>query len=139
MEGAGRVIGQAYALLYFSAEPLNLVDMQKILGISKGSASTAVRQLEQWRAVRKIWVKGDRKDYYVAEDWLGGVLKNALMDTVGGKLASYAGLLEEIEHGLDGSDGESTVFIRKRIEKLRAFQKKAAMLWGNPLVEKLLR
>lgn len=137
--GAGRVIGQTYALLYFSAAPLSLAVMQKMLGISKGSVSTAVRQLEQLRAVRKVWIKGDRKDYYAAEDWLGSVLKNALVDTVGKKLTSYAGLLEEIEHDLDSDNGEDNRFIRKKIEKLRAFQKKAETLWSNPVIEKILR
>ncbi len=108
--GAGRVIGQAYALFFFSADPLNLLNLQKILGISKGSASTAVRQLEQWRAVRKVWIKGDRKDYYVAEDWLGGVLRSALADTIGKKLGVYSSLLDQVERELGDKDGFIRIF-----------------------------
>ena len=78
--GAGRVLGQLYAYLYFSPEPRGLRDMQDALGISKGSASMTVRQLQQWGAVRKVWVKGDRKDYYTAEEWVGGIIRKALVD-----------------------------------------------------------
>ena len=84
--GFGRVIGQIYAYLYFSRTPRCLADLQNALGISKGSASMGVRQLEQWSAVSKVWVKGDRKDYYAANDWFGQILKSALVDTIGKKM-----------------------------------------------------
>jgi len=151
--GVGRVIGQLYAYLYFSREPKNLADMQEALAISKGSASTGVRQLEQWGAVRKVWVKGDRKDYYEASDWFGRVLKNAVLDMVGKKMSSYTSLMEEVESdlarlpapnrtggpaGIAGGDGEGR-FIRERIARLRAFQKKAQWVWNKPMIRKLLR
>jgi HTH-type transcriptional regulator, glycine betaine synthesis regulator len=139
--GAGRVIGQIYAYLYFSSSPRNLGNMQQALGISKGSASTAVRQLQQWGAVRKVWVKGDRKDYYEAIDWFGQILKKAIADTVGKKLSSYTSLLAEIGAELasikdEGGDGE---FIKSRLERLREFQMKTEKLWDDPIVQGLLR
>jgi DNA-binding transcriptional regulator GbsR (MarR family) len=139
--GVGRVIGQIYAYLYFGREPKNLADMREALGISKGSASTGVRQLEQWRAVRKVWVKGDRKDYYEASDWFGQIVKNAVLDTVGKKLSSYGSLLEQIESDLSripGGDGEGK-FIRERVAALRAFQKKAQWVWNKPMIRRLLK
>jgi len=139
--GVGRVIGQIYAYLYFSREPRNLADMQETLAISKGSASTGVRQLEQWGAARKVWVKGDRKDYYEAGDWFGGILKNALVETVGKKMAAYTTLLEETEAELArmSNGDEEGQFIRTRIARLRAFQQKAQTVLGNPMVRRLLR
>jgi len=139
--GVGRVIGQIYAYLYFGREPKNLAHMQEALGISKGSASTGVRQLEQWGAVRKVWVKGDRKDYYEASDWFGQIVKNAVLDTVGKKMSSYGALLEQVESDLariQGGDGEGE-FIRDRVATLRAFQKKTQDLWSNPIIRKLLK
>ena len=142
--GIGRVLGQIYAYLYFSPVSRNLNDMQEALGISKGSASTGVRQLEQWGAARKVWVKGDRKDYYQADDWFGKILKNAILDTVGKKMTVYTALLDEIETELsnlaDGSRGDGEYeFVKDRIEHLKAFQRRAQKLWGNPLVQRLLK
>src|SRR5512137_1651739 len=118
--GIGRVLGQIYAYLYFSPEPRNLAHMQQSLGISKGSASTGVRQLEQWGAVRKVWVRGDRKDYYEANDWFGRILKNAVVDLVGKRLDSYASLLEHAKsemQALGGGNGEAA-FISERLEHI---------------------
>ena len=137
--GVGRVLGQIFAYLYFSTEPRNLADMQAALGISKGSASTGVRQLEQWGAVRKVWIKGDRKDYYEANDWFGRILKNAIADTVGKKMSAYAALLDQLRGDLGGLHGGEGEFIRQRIERLREFNARTQKLWDSPLVQMLLK
>ena len=136
--GFGRVIGQIYAFLYFSREPRNLADMQEALGISKGSASTVVRQLEQWHAVQKVWVKGDRKDYYEANDWLGQIIKNALVDTVARRLTQYSSMLGEMEKEIEELDNGEKEFLKGRVAHLRRFQSHAQLLWENPLVKRLL-
>ncbi|NLB34331.1 MAG: hypothetical protein GX817_00675 [Elusimicrobia bacterium] len=61
------IAGQIYGLLYLSEEPVSLNDMVDKLAISKASASTNVRALESWGAVRKVWVSNSRRDYYEAE------------------------------------------------------------------------
>ncbi len=132
--GVGRVLGQLFAYLYFSPEPKNLAEMQEALGISKGSASTGVRQLEQWGAVKKIWIKGDRKDYYQANDWLGKILKKVILDVAGKKMASYKSFLEEVEAGLPEMKDEDS-FVRERIEHLRRFHNRAQKLWESALVK----
>ena len=139
--GIGRVIGQIYAYLYFSHEPRGLGDMQKTLGISKGSASMGVRQLEQWGAARRVWIRGDRKDYYEANDWFGKILKTLLVETLGKKLTSYATLLDEATRDLSSLNVENgeKEFVRKRIEHLRRFQQRAMNVWGNPVVQRLMK
>lgn len=140
--GLGRVVGQLYAYLYFSSIPKNLADMQEALGISKGSASTAVRQLEQWGATKKVWVKGDRKDYYEACDWFGRILKNAIIDTFGKRMSSYTSLLHEVEEDLttlESRDNGDGAFIRQRIDRLRQFQQKAQGILGNTIIQGLIK
>ena len=134
--GLGRAVGQVYAYLYFSPAHRGLADLHETLGISKGSASMTVRQLEQWGAVRKVWVKGDRKDYYEANDWIGQILRNVLVDTIGKRLAQANGLLStDVEASLSGPDAP---FIRERIENLRRFQSRARKVWENPIVRNLV-
>jgi len=138
--GLGRVPGQMFAYLYFSPVPRNLADMETALGISKGSASTIVRQLEQWGAVRKIWVKGDRKDYYQAVDWFGRIVKNLIQDQVRRKMTAYAMLLDEVGCVLDSvkdGDGEGK-FLKDRIERLRQIERRVRSAWDSRLVRKLL-
>jgi DNA-binding transcriptional regulator GbsR (MarR family) len=138
--GVGRVLGLIYAYLYFSPEPRGLSDLQTALGISKGSASTGVRQLEQWSAVRKVWVRGDRKDYYEANDWFGQILKNAVLDAVGKRIASSAALLSEAETRLAGATGNGDeAFIRARLAHVRRFQKRVQAMWDSRMLRRLLR
>jgi len=142
--GIGRVLGQIYAFLYFSPEPRSLNDLTRELGISKGSASMGVRQLEQWGALAKVWVRGDRKDYYRANDAFGRIIKNAIKDLAGKRMERSAALLDEVEAGLQPAPARKAgvsddVFVRGQLEKMRAFQKKAEGLWAGVLVKLLLR
>jgi DNA-binding transcriptional regulator GbsR (MarR family) len=139
--GIGRVIGQIYAYLYFSPSARSLADLQRDLGISKGAASMGVRQLEQWSGVRKIWVKGDRKDYYEANDWLGKILKDALVDLVGRRLSSWNVLLAESEAETTSANGHDpdAEFVRQRVSNLCAFQNKLQNAWNNPVIRMLLK
>ncbi len=61
-----RIVGQLYALLFLSPHPLSLDDMVDKLKISKGNASVNIRELERWNAVKKVWIKGERKNFYQA-------------------------------------------------------------------------
>jgi len=61
-----KVGGQIYALLFLSREPLSLDDISEILQVSKGNVSVNIRLLEETKLVKKIWVKGSRRDYYEA-------------------------------------------------------------------------
>jgi len=140
--GLGRVVGQIYAYLFFSPEPKNLADLRDTLGISKGSASIGVRQLEQWDAVRKVWVKGDRRDYYEASDWFGRIVKNVIADTVGKRMAGYGALLEEAERELfcvEPEAGSPRAHILERMKRLLRFQKKALGIWNSRIVQSVLQ
>lgn len=150
--GVGRVVGQIYAFLYFSEQPRTLDDMKEALGISKGSASMGVRQLEQWGAVQRVWVKGDRKDFYTANDYFGSIIRNLLSDIMGKRLAALSASLDSAESQLlscpvvelssnSPSDSPTSTidFLRIRVQRLRDFQKKVEKTWNNPLVKLMLK
>lgn len=62
-----KVGGQIYALLFLNEEPLSLDDISERLCVSKSNISINIRLLEEYKLVRKVWIKGSRKDYYAAE------------------------------------------------------------------------
>jgi DNA-binding transcriptional regulator GbsR (MarR family) len=149
--GVGRVIGQIYAYLYFSEEPRGLDHMKDALGISKGSASMGVRQLEQWGAVKRVWVKGDRKDYYTANDYFGSIIRNIMSDLMGKRLAGLAASLDAADVELNAASKTSDIrhqtsdlntnheFLKARVARLRDFQAKVNKTWNNPLVKMMLK
>src|SRR6185295_3367859 len=67
--GFSKVMGQLYAALLMSADPLSLDDLVILLDISKASVSMNLRTLEHLGMVRQVWVRGrgGRRKYYEAE------------------------------------------------------------------------
>jgi len=143
--GAGRVLGQIFAHIYFSKAPQSLDDLTRLLEISKGSSSMAVRQLEQWGALRRVWVKGDRKDYYEATDEFGRIIRKALLEMIGRKMETSDGLLEDAQALLQErtrngkKSDEDWAFIDHRVKKLQTFRDRAQGLWDSSIVKMLLK
>jgi DNA-binding transcriptional regulator GbsR (MarR family) len=141
--GFGRILGQIYAWIYFNPGPQSLDDLTTNLGVSKGSASMSVRQLEQWTALRKVWVKGDRKDYYEANDDFGRVIRRMAIDLIGQKMETADHLLQDAESlfkgtGSNGNRAQADHF-RKQVAKLRQFRQKTQGLLDSPLVRILMK
>ena len=144
MLGFGRIIGQIYMHIYFAREPVSLDDLTRDLGISKGSASMAVRQLEVWGALRRISVKGDRKDYYEPRDEFGRIIRKAFIDLVGQRMETADQLFEHAEASLNGKSKGDTAdeelqFFKQRVGKLRDFRRRAQGLWESPVIRMLIK
>lgn len=141
--GVGRALGQIFAHVYFCREPQSLDSITSALGISKGSASMGVRQLQQWGALEKVWVKGDRKDYYRARDTFGRIMKNMVLDLAGKRIESSGSLLKSVEVELaqknKASLSKEDAYIVEQIEKIRNFEKKARGMWDGVLLKMLLK
>jgi DNA-binding transcriptional regulator GbsR (MarR family) len=65
--GFKRNMGRIWAVLYLSPEPLSAEDLRQALKLSSGAVSMTLSELLRWGVVRKVWVQGERKDFYTAE------------------------------------------------------------------------
>jgi len=68
-------------LLFFSEQPLGLEDIASELEVSKATVSIHIRFLEGMKNVRKVWVKGSRRDYYEAERNTGKIMTEHLQSS----------------------------------------------------------
>lgn len=142
--GLGRALGQVFAHIYFSKAPQTLDDITHGLGISKGSASMTVRQLEQWGALRRLWIKGERKDFYETTESFGRIIRKALLDTIGRRMESSDALLENAERTLKQTANgrkpdDDAAFVEGRIKRLRLFRTRVQRLWDSSLLSFLLK
>lgn len=64
--GINRTVGQMYALLVLSEEPLCADDFTEALGISRSNVSMGLKELQSWELVRLQHIPGDRKEFYSA-------------------------------------------------------------------------
>lgn len=143
--GLGQVIGQVFALLYLSPKPLCLDEIAEELGVSKASVSTTVRQLEGWSAVKHVWVKSDRRDFYEAETDFKAMLRQGVLATLRKKMETAAVRIESVETALQqaletaaGGQAEEAGIVAERLARARKFHQKMSALMNNPLLEHLL-
>ena len=134
--GLNSIMAQLYAILYLSNKTLSLDDMVERLKISKGSASVNIRTLESYGAVRRIWIRGSRKDYYEADT----DIMRVVMDRV--KLIGKIRLSEvdamtkscyQILNSIDPSDKDEGVAIRvfkQRLDKIETLRKQVHTLFN---------
>jgi DNA-binding transcriptional regulator GbsR (MarR family) len=137
-----RSIGQIYGLLYLASEPLTLDGIVEALQISKGSGSNGTRQLLAWGAIQRVWVPGERRDYFAGVGDLGALIRTSYSDYVKPRLKASEKRLKTMESLLDEdleagrvSEAEHR-FCSERVRNLSALQEK--LLSALPLVEKFL-
>lgn len=117
--GHPSLMGKMVALLLASPEPLSLDDITEQLQMSKGPVSQIARKLKEHHLIEKVWIPGERKDFYAATD-----------DIFGQAFANYArsmrkntrmaeSFLQQIEE-LDLED-EQITHLRQRLEEMSAF------------------
>jgi len=65
--GVPRTMAEIHALLYLATKPLSTDDIMEELAVSRGSASTNIRQLVNWGLIHRVHQRNDRKEYFEAE------------------------------------------------------------------------
>jgi len=64
--GINRTVGQIYALIFVSPEPLNADDIAERLEFSRSNVSMGLKELQAWRLVNLRHQPGDRREYFDA-------------------------------------------------------------------------
>lgn len=64
--GISRTVGQIYALIYVSAQPLNAEEIADSLEFSRSNVSMGLKELQAWRLVQLKHLPGDRREYFQA-------------------------------------------------------------------------
>lgn len=64
--GVNRTVGQIYALIFISEQPLNADDIAEKLEFSRSNVSMGLKELQSWRLVRLKHQPGDRREYFDA-------------------------------------------------------------------------
>ncbi len=65
--GVNRSVAQIQALLYLSCDPLSAEDIAEALSIARSNVSTSLKELLGWGLIKRVNVRGDRRDFYEAE------------------------------------------------------------------------
>ena len=133
-------VGKIYGLLFATVRPLSFQDIIDRLKISKGSASQGLRLLRTNRAIRVVYVAGDRRDHFVPETELRALISGFLKEKIQPHLESGAVRIEALGEiirtmPLEASGADDLRILKARFEKLGSWQKRARTV--APLIVKL--
>lgn len=129
--GLNSIAGQMYALLYISSKPVSLDEITHILKVSKGNVSVNIRALERWGAVKKVWVKGSRRNFYKANEDILGIVTSRLKEgltkrtkEVDDGLSRAEEMLQSAGKQLNKEDKKVTVIYKQKITDIRKLSAK---------------
>lgn len=78
--GFKKNMGRVWAILFLSNRPLTAKELRGALQVSSGNMSMTLADLTRWGVARKVWIHGDRKDYYVAEGNIWKMISRVLRE-----------------------------------------------------------
>ncbi|AZB10754.1 transcriptional regulator [Chryseobacterium sp. G0162] len=110
--GINRTMAQVHALLLASGKPLSTDEVMEQLEISRGNANMNLRALIDWGIVRKEFIKGDRKEYFVAEKDVWYLFKQITKERRKREIEPVISFLEELRNIEDNDSEEAKEFIK---------------------------
>jgi DNA-binding transcriptional regulator GbsR (MarR family) len=126
--GISRTMAEVHALLYIMGEPMCTDEIMERLEISRGNASMSLRALADWGIIVRAHKRGDRKEYYAAEQdvWtmFRAIVRERIKREVDPLLASLHELKDETLESklkLAGDQAAQARAMSARLESLLEF------------------
>ena len=123
--GFKRNMGRVWAILYLSPESMTAADIRDRLQLSTGAVSMTLSELARWGVVKKVWVVGERRDYFTAELGLWKMISRVMAEREGGEISAAIEALERAlaslashEQSLSAEDRARAELQRSRIDAL---------------------
>ncbi len=113
--GINRTVGQIYALLFLSSEPLCADDMCDALGFSRSNVSMGLKELQSWSLVRRREFEGDRREHFEAPEDLWKIVRTLIAERKKREIDPTLTKLRELSLEADGGDTHAN----RRIAELR--------------------
>ncbi|APG65119.1 transcriptional regulator [Tenacibaculum todarodis] len=102
--GINKTMAQVHALLLVSTKPLSAEDIMEALQISRGNVNMNVRALIDWGIVRKEFVVGERKEFFVADKDIWELFKQITKERKKREIEPVLKVLEELQQVDETSD-----------------------------------
>lgn len=140
--GFKRNMGRLWAVMYLSPHPLTAADLKDLLQISSGAVSMTLAELMRWGVVKKVWVQGERKDFFVGEVALWRMISRVLGERERSEITSAVDSFERAIETLEQrrreprTDDEQRARFDLQIRRVRALLELSKL--GKTLLDALL-
>jgi DNA-binding transcriptional regulator GbsR (MarR family) len=62
--GVNRTVAQIHALLYLAGRPMEAEEIATTLGVARSNVSNSLKELQSWKLVNIVHLRGDRRDHF---------------------------------------------------------------------------
>lgn len=100
--GISRTMAELHALLYIMGRPLNTDEIMERLSISRGNASMSLRSLVEWGIISRVHKKGDRKEYFEADQDVWALSRKVIRERLRRELHPLLTALYEVREATQG-------------------------------------
>lgn len=118
--GVNRSVAQIHALLYLSERPLTAEEIADTLGMARSNVSNSLRELSNWKLIRRVPMLGDRRDHFEAETDLWEMVTRIAQGRKEREIDPAAAALRACIAAADG-DPRVTETARKRLQEMESF------------------
>ncbi len=101
--GVSRTMAEVHALLFITGRPLCTDDVMARLEISRGNASMSLRALLDWGIVARVHKRGDRKEYFEAEQDPWRLVQLVVRERMKREVHPVLAALAELRDAAEGS------------------------------------
>jgi len=122
--GFKRPMGRAWTILYLSPRALSAADLADRLSMSAGGISMTLSALEKWGCVERVWVPGERREYFRAEPDIWKMVQRVLAQRELALVREFGEALDRARdamrdaNGAGATDGDPDAFKLDRLARL---------------------
>ena len=139
--GFKRNMGRVWTVLYLSPDPLSADELRQALALSSGAVSMTLTELARWGVVRKVWIHGERKDFYTAEVQLWRMISRVFNERERTEVIAAIDAFEEALEKLDRTrktTSDSATRVRAELQYERISQLLELAKLGRRLLDALV-
>lgn len=123
--GINRSMASLHARLLVAAKPMSQDDLMDELELSRGNTSSNLRELVGWGLVRQVAVRGERRQYFVAEKEPWRIFVTITRERLRREIDPALMTLEEVAEMAEDLDGDEAEEFRRVVGGLAGFLRKA--------------
>lgn len=114
--GISRTVGQMYAVLFASPDPMNADQIVEALGVSRSNVSMGLKELQAWNLVRLRHLPDDRRDYFTTPDDIWEIVRNLAEERKKREVDPTLSLLRDVM--MQNPDSEADKYAQGRMSEM---------------------
>lgn len=124
--GINNSVARVHGLLIISERPWCIDEIVEMLQISKSNVSTSLKELRSWNVIRKVFLPGDRREFYQCEPNAWEMLFNIIRERKKREFDPlFSGVSDTYNKAKEDSSGIAIERLEQMTKMLDTFNKMA--------------